>query len=164
MELNELAVAGAADNDPDFTTDGRLVFKTNRFSNSPNLRIAVMNEDGTNVLQITNITGKSDHDPVANDSSAIFERFTKDTDFSNDPDFINVGWNIVQAQLDGSGEKTLLADGWTNWLPLFDPSGQFIAYQKTVSSYTEVRLMDLNGKSLGRLIPNMTKIRYIDWK
>ncbi|HFB67054.1 MAG TPA: hypothetical protein ENJ60_16085 [Aeromonadales bacterium] len=164
VEINEIAVAGASDNDPDYTADGRIVFKTNRFSTAPNLRIAVMNEDGSNVIQVTDITGKSDHDPIANDSNTLFERFSKDTEFSTDSDFINVGWDIIQAKLDGSGETTLLADGWVNWLPLYDPTSQYIAHQKTVSSYTEVRLMDATGKNLGRLIPDLTKIRYIDWK
>jgi len=30
--------------------------------------------------------------------------------------------------------------------------------------YTDARLMNKDGRDLGRLIPNITKIRYIDWK
>jgi len=163
-EIADLGSPGFADNDPDYTPDGRLVFKTNRFSASPNLRIAVMNEDGSNVLKVTRITGRSDHDPVADATSTVFERFTLDTDFSTDPDFAFVGWNIVQAALDGSGETTLLEDGWINWLPVYDPSAQYIAYQKTVGAFTELRLMSRAGEEFGRLVPDITGIRYTDWK
>ncbi len=164
LEIAELSEPGIADNDPDYTPDGRLVFKTNRFSAAPNLRIAVMDEDGTNVVQVTDITGQSDHDPVADNTSTVFERFTRDTEFSTDPDFAFVGWNIVQAQLDGSGETTLLDDGWINWLPVYDPSAQFITYQKTVGAFTELRLMGRSGEEFGRLVPDITRIRYTDWK
>jgi len=165
IEIADLSPPGSADNDPDYTPDGRIVFKTNRFTpGTPNLRVAVMNEDGSNVQQLSFTTGQSDHDPVADGTTTIFERFTKDTDFNSDPDFPFVGWNLVRAALDGSGETTLLADGWVNWLPVYDPTGQFIAYQKTLGNFIELRLMRPDGSQFGRLIPDVTSIRYVDWK
>jgi hypothetical protein len=38
--------------------DGRIIFKTDRFSVFPQLRIAEMNDDGSGVLQLTHIDWK----------------------------------------------------------------------------------------------------------
>jgi hypothetical protein len=164
-EIANLTPTGWNDNDPDWLPDGRIVFKTDRFGapGSPEVRIAVMHADGTNVVQLTNTAGTSDHDPTATNAVAVFERFTKGTDYSTDPSATFSAWNIVEAKLDGTGERTLMADGWVNWLPVHDPSGQYLVYLKSVG-YTDARLMTKDGRDLGRLIPNDTKIRYLDWK
>jgi Tol biopolymer transport system component len=164
-ELADLTPAGANDNDPDWTPDGRIVFKTDRFGTpgSPQVRIAVMDVDGSNVTQLTNTPGTSDHDPTATDTVTVFERFTRGTDYSSDPAAVFSPWNIVEARLDGSGERTLVADGWVNWLPVHDPGDEYLVYLKSVG-YTDARLMTKDGRDLGRLIPDITKIRYIDWK
>ena len=160
-----LTPSGANDNDPDWLPDGRIVFKTDRFGTlgSPQVRIAVMDKDGSNVTQVTNIVNTSDHDPTATNTVAVFERFMKGTDYAHDPSFIYSAWNIVEARIDGSVERTLMADGWVNWLPVHDPTGQYLVYLKSVG-YTDARLMNKDGRDLGRLIPGITRIRYIDWK
>jgi hypothetical protein len=164
-ELRDLTPVGANDNDPDWLPDGRIVFKTDRFGTpgSPQVRIAVMNTDGGNVRQLTGTAGTSDHDPTATNLVAVFERFTKGTDYSTDPTAIYSPWNIVETRIDGSSERTLLGDGWVNWLPIHDPGGQYLVYLKSVG-YTDARLMNKDGRDLGRLVPGITKIRYIDWK
>ena len=164
-ELRTFATATWNDNDPDWTPDGRIVFKTDRFGTpgSPEVRIAVMNADGSMVTQLTNSAGTSDHDPTATNTVAVFERFTKGTDYSTDLSTPYSAWNIVEARLDGSGERTLVADGWVNWLPVHDPTGKYMVYLKNVG-YTDARLMTKDGRDLGRLIPEITRIRYIDWK
>ena len=162
-ELAILSPPGTNENDPDWTPDGRIVFKTDRWSLYPEVRIGVMDADGTNVVQLTNTASTSDHDPTATASACVFERFMSGTDYSTDPFAIFSSWNIVEAQLDGSSERTLIADGWVNWLPVHDPSGQYVAHLKSVG-YTELRLMTKDGRDLGRLIPDQTQIRYFDWK
>jgi Tol biopolymer transport system component len=163
--IANLTPTGSNDNDPDWLPDGRIVFKTDRFNTGlpDQVRIAVMDADGNNVTQLTNTAGTSDHDPTATNTVAVFERFTKGTNYSTDPSSIYSPWNIVEARIDGSGERTLVADGWINWLPVHDPSGQYLVYLKSVG-YTDARLMSKDGRDLGRLIPGITKIRYIDWK
>jgi Tol biopolymer transport system component len=165
VEIADLTSPSFNDNDPDWLPDGRIVFKTDRFDTGlpDQVRIAVMDADGSNVTQLTNAAGTSDHDPTATNTVAVFERFTKGTNYSIDPSAIYSPWNIVEARVDGSGERTLLADGWINWLPVHDPSGQYLVYLKSVG-YTDARLMSKDGRDLGRLIPGITKIRYIDWK
>ena len=153
------------DNDPDWLPDGRIVFKTDRFgkTGSSQVRIALMDADGTKVLQLTDTAGCSDHDPTGTDSAVLFERFMSATDYSTDPAAEFKPWDIVETRTDGTGERSLKADGWINWLPVRDPSGGYIAYLKSVG-YTDARLMDAEGRDLGRLIPDQTKIRYLDWK
>ena len=165
MVLSYVMSTTANDNDPDWLPDGRIVFKTDRFNPSlpDQVRIAVMNADGTMVTQLTSSLGTSDHDPTATNTVAVFERFTRDTNYSQDPWAVYSPWNIVEARIDGTGERTLLADGWVNWLPVHDPSGQYLVYLKSVG-YTDARLMTKDGRNLGRLIPGITRIRYIDWK
>ena len=157
--------SGMNDNDPDWLPDGRIVFKTDRFGTpgSPLVRIAVMNPDGSMVSQATFTTSSSDHDPTGSNTTVVFERFMKDTDYAHDPGFMFSPWNIVEARVDGTSERTLVADGWINWLPVHDPTGQYMVYLKTVG-YTDARLMNKDGRDLGRLIPGITRIRYIDWK
>lgn len=55
VELRTLRPSGRDDNDPDFLADGRIVFKIDRFSTQPQVCIAVMNADGTNVVQLTSL-------------------------------------------------------------------------------------------------------------
>lgn len=154
---------GTDDNDPEYLPDGRIVFKTNRFSELPQVRIAVMDGDGTNVQQLTSVSGVSDHDPAGDSASVLFERFPKDTDYSTDIETGFINWDIVKADLDGGGEQTVLSDGWVNWLPVYDPTGQYIVYLKSVG-YTAAHLMTGDGGELGRLIPGITRLKYIDWK
>lgn len=167
LELQNLTPPGQGfnDNDPDWLPDGRIVFKTNRFNTAlpDQVRIAVMDAYGSNVRQLSSLAGTSDHDPTATGTVTVFERFTRDTNYSQDPWAIYSPWNIIEARIDGTGERTLLADGWVNWLPVHDPTGQYLVYLKSVG-YTDARLMNKDGRDLGRLIPGITRVRYIDWK
>ncbi|RMH18326.1 MAG: hypothetical protein D6701_06525, partial [Gemmatimonadetes bacterium] len=162
-EIADLTPAGVDDNDPEYLPDGRIVFKTDRFQAKPQVQIAVMNEDGTGVVQLTRRSGVSDHDPVGNGTFTVFERFTRGTDFATDPESALVPWNIVRARLDGSGEDLLYTDGWVNWLPVYGPEGRYIAYLKS-SGHTAVHLMTAEGRELGRLVPGITQMTYLDWK
>jgi len=162
-EISDLTPLGFHDNDPEYLPDGRVIFKTDRFSLVPEVQIALMNEDGSGLQQVTMQSGVSDHDPVGIDGFTVFERFPKDTNFATDVESGFIGWHIVEASFAGT-ETTLLSDGWINWLPLYDPTGAYIAYQKSTGTYTDVRLMTRQGQQFGRLIPGITRIRYIDWK
>ncbi len=162
-EIADLTPVGDDDNDPDYLPDGRIVFKTDRFSAAPQVRMAVMAEDGSGLIQISSGSGNSDHDAVANDTHAVFERFSKATNFSTDPEALFSPWDLVEVTLDGASEQILLSDGWVNWLPVYDPSDRYIAYQKSVG-YTELRLRGRDGTDYGRLIPDTSSLQYFDWK
>lgn len=163
VELADLTSAGIDDNDPDYLPDGRIVFKTDRFSTAPEVRIAVMNANGNNVMQLTTLTGVSDHDGIGADGIVLFERFPKNTDYSTDPVAGFTPWHIVEIGIDGTNERTLLADRWINWLPDLGPTRNYICYLRS-AGHTEARLMTRDGRDLGRWIPGMSQLRYIDWK
>lgn len=163
IEISDLTPPGVDDNDPDYLPDGRIIFKTDRFSVFPQIRIAVMNEDGSAVVQLTHVDETSDHDPVGDLTYTVFERFLKGTNYATDVEAFFSPWDIVEARLDGGAEQTLVSDGWINWLPVYDPSGEYICYLKG-SGYTAAYLMTRDGEQLGRFIPDMTRITYIDWK
>lgn len=163
-ELIDLTPDGVGDNDGEFLADGRIVFKTDRFQPEPTVTLAVINEDGSGVFQLTDKMGVSDHDPVGNTRTVLFERFTKDTAYFEDPDSGFVGWDLIAVDVDSLEETILLADGWINWLPVFSPDGNHIVHLKGVGAYTDAQLMTRDGEELGRLIPNATRMDYIDWK
>jgi len=161
--IQDLTPAGIEDHDAEYLPDGRIVFKTNRWSSSPQYLTGVMNEDGSSVQQLTFTSNVSDHDPFGNDDAVIFERFPKGTDYGTDPEGVTLGWDLIETPLDGSGEITLLSDGWMNTFPVYDPSGEYILYRRG-PAYFEANLMTRSGEILGRFIPNVTQIKFIDWR
>ena len=163
-EIATLTPPGVHGNDPDFLPDGRIVFKTDLFSTATEVRIAVMRGDGTEVRALTSRPGVSDHDPSGSDERVVFERFPEPVGGGPNPEEVLGVWDLVEARTDGGGERTLLSDGWANWIPVLDPSRRYVAYQKSTGAYTAVHLMSASGQELGRLIPGITRIRYLDWK
>lgn len=122
-----------------------------------------MNKNGGNVIQVTHLEGVVDHDPLGGLNSIIFERLMTATDYATDITSLFTPWNIVEVQLDNGNECTLVADVWVNWLPVYDPTRNYIMYLKS-PGYTEARLITRTGEDLGRLIPNITSLSYIDWE
>jgi hypothetical protein len=163
VEIADLTPPGVDDNDAEYLPDGRITFKTDRFSTTPQLRIAVMDADGTNVEPLTFVEGVSDHDPAGAGEHVLFERFLKPTNYAEDLESGFTPWDLVEARLDGTGERTILHDGWVNWLPVADPTGSYIAYLKSCG-YTSVHLVTREGVELGRLVPDLTRMTYLDWK
>lgn len=165
QEIADLTPDGVDDSDVEYLLDGRLVFKTSRFNDYPILNMAVINEDGSGLSQITYKTNRTDHDAIGDPTSTfiLFERFMKGTDYRTDPDAVVPPWNIIEARVDGTGERSIVADGWINTTPIYDPSGEYIAYIR-LPAYNEVRLVTRDGKQLGRFIPDITSIEFIDWK
>lgn len=163
VEIADLTPPAFDDNDPEYLPDGRILFKTDRFTTLPEVRIAVMDESGADIEQLTFTSASSDHDPVGDATTALFERFPKDTLYSADPEAGFIGWPIVEARLDGSGETILVDDGWVNWLPVRAPGGRYSVHLRS-SGQTDARLIDQDGTDLGRLIPGQSRINYIDWK
>ncbi len=116
-EIAVLTPDGVDDNDPDFLPDGRIVFKTDRFSSSA----GAAGHHGRRRhrrARAHHATGVSDHDPVGDGAHAWFERFPRPTSYATDPEAGFVGWDLVEVGLDGTGERTMLSDGWINWLPV----------------------------------------------
>ncbi|MCG8573084.1 MAG: hypothetical protein MJB14_23370 [Spirochaetes bacterium] len=157
--------------DPEFLPNGDIIFKTNRFHQFKTndgthfqLQIARMNQKGKKLEQITFHENMVDHDPAGNNKAVLFERAFDNVDFTT-MEGIMAKWEIIETELKPPyTERQLTDDPWINWLPVYDPSRQYIAYIRSCG-YSEVRLLNrATGKDLGRLIPGVTSIRYFDWK
>ncbi|MCP3921742.1 MAG: hypothetical protein GY714_04065 [Desulfobacterales bacterium] len=153
--------------DPEFLPDGRIVFKTNRDHHFTDvgdysLYIAVMDINGGNYQRITYVNKVADHDPVGDLHYALFERMTGNYNYLELPGAI-IPWQIVETNLDSKIDNILVDNDFVNWLPVYDPTGQYVVYIRSWG-YSEARLIKRDGKDLGRLIPDVTKITYLDWK
>lgn len=157
------------ENDPEWLPDGRVLFKTSRWTPWSNpayeneLRVAVMNADGSEVRQISFGADVVDHDAMADSRSAVFERMTKPYDYALDVRSFFIPWDIVEAPLSGRGQKTLIHNVFVNWLPVFAPGGNYFVYIRS-GGYSEARLATRRGADLGRFIPGYTWLQYLDWK
>jgi len=119
----------------------------------------------TETVEIAGLTppGVSDHDPTSDGATILFERSPKDTDFATDPDSGFIGWPLVEADVGGAWERTLVDDGTINWLPVRGPAGRYIAQLET-AGYTDIHLFDGQGRDLGQLVADVTRVGYLDWK
>jgi hypothetical protein len=162
-EVADLSPRGGDDTDPAYLPDGRIVFQTNRFSAPPERRIALMDGDGANLQQVTSFKGASDYDPSGDLAVALLSRFPKSTSPVFDPEAGFVSWPLVEVGLDGSGETALIDDGWVNRGPVYDPTGQYLAYVKA-QGYQDVHIATRTGQDLGRLVPHQTRVLSVDWK
>ena len=114
-------------------------------------------------MQLSSLDGVSDHDPVSDDEFVVFERFPKDTAYNSDVEAGFIHWDLIEVDMATQQESILYHDGFINWLPVYSPNGNYVVHLRTVT-HTEAHLIDRQGQPYGRLIPNVTKIRYIDWK
>jgi|GEM_PF-1431675 len=165
-ELADLTEPGSDESDVKYLRDGRIVYKSPNFAGFPTLNMGVMDEAGTVRERVTYNSNSSDHDPVGDPTSTFiaFERFMKGTDYTKDPEAFVIPWNIVEARVDGTDERTVVEDGWINTVPAYDPTGEYIAYIRIPNGYNEVRLASRSGKQFGRMISDITQIKFIDWK
>ncbi|MBN1409971.1 MAG: PD40 domain-containing protein [Spirochaetales bacterium] len=159
------------ENDPDFLTADSIIFKTNRFfkfkkktGNDNQLQLARLDLKTMKVIQVTKNNNVVDHDPIGNGKKVMFERLNGNLDYTDLPGAFGP-WQIVEADADGSGkERILIDDEWINWLPVYAPGSKYFIYIRSCG-YSECRLVDLEtGRDLGRFIPWMTQIQYMDWK
>ncbi len=55
-------------------------------------------------------------------------------------------------------------DGGLNWIPVQDPTGQYVAHIENLG-HSAIHLLERStGRDLGRLVPDVTQIHYLDWK
>ena len=153
------------ENDPDFSPSGeRIVFKSMRWTGKE--QIATMDLDGGDVLRLTD-NEVSDHDPIYSPDGRwiVFERYEGPGDWFDPYNLFAYGWNIYVVAADGGKERKLTDDGYVNWLPVFSPDGKYILYQKTLCpEYTPLYLVDLAGGDEWPVLPQWTKLVYIDWR
>lgn len=152
-------------NDPEWTKDGALVIKSSQWTGVELL--GVIDLSGATELQLTDHTF-SDHDGfvTADNAWVLYERFEGSGLWGADLNLtFSTPWTIRMASRDGARERLLVNDGLVNWLPVEGPDGSAMAYiVSTAFNGVELRLTDRFGIDLGRLAPDYSSFRYMDWK
>ena len=97
-----------------------------------------MDEDGSNVKQLTNSPGY-DGGPFFNPdgSKIIWRRFNPDGNSAE----------IWIMDSDGTHQRQLTADAMVSWAPFFHPSGDYFIYSSNVLGHAnfELFIMDVDG-------------------
>lgn len=152
------------ENDPEWSKDGRLVIKASQWTGRE--QMAVMNEDGTNLFRLTS-NFNSDHDGMVSPDNrwVLYERFEGTGIWNQDLNLTNsTPWTVRMVALDGSEERLLVENNLVNWLPVMGPEEVTVYFRSTAFNGLEVRMIDRFGVDLGRIAPDQSDIRYMDWK
>ncbi len=186
MDLRRLTDTLTDENDSDWSPDGtKIIFKSKRWTGVEQL--ALMDSDGDsstwpggkNVVRLTdNIY--SDHDGVytADGEWILFERYigpgfwTDSVALLWGPDnslWCETNWEIWGVRPDGSEVKRLnLAHPCISaeWLPVGERSAEngCVFLRGWGLDYTEILRIPPGGGEPVRLIPDMTRVTYMDWK
>ncbi|MCZ6689935.1 MAG: hypothetical protein O7H41_10055 [Planctomycetota bacterium] len=153
------------ENDPEWTKDGRLAIKSTEWTGRE--QMGVMDASGVNPpIQLTNHS-YSDHDGMVSPDNRwiLYERFEDSIPWSQDANLTNsTPWTIRMVSVDGTEERLLVDNPLVNWLPVMGPEEVTAYFRSTAFNGIEVRMIDSFGTDLGRLVPDQSQIRYIDWK
>ena len=113
-----------------------------KFENDPAymMDIFIMNADGTNVRQLTDVPGYDGGPFFSPDGKKIcWRRFSES----------GVTAEIMTMNLDGSEQKKLTRIGAMSWAPFYHPSGEYLIFTTNKHGFRnfELYLVDANGKS-----------------
>ena len=147
-----------------YSSDGtKILFASNRTAYSRTLSMAeqklfdddaahfmdlyIMDEDGSNVKQLTNSPGY-DGGPFFNPdgSKIIWRRFNPDGNSAE----------IWIMDSDGTHQRQLTADAMVSWAPFFHPSGDYFIYSSNVLGHAnfELFIMDVDGNGAAVRVTN----------
>ena len=156
-KYDRLTNAKGYDAEASYSPDGKLIaFASNRNGYSKELSerdakmfkvdpaymmdIFIMNADGTNVRQLTNVPGYDGGPFFSPDGKKIcWRRFS--------PDGLKA--EIMTMNIDGSHQKQLTRMNAMSWAPFFHPSGEYLVFTTNKHGFSnfELYLVDAEGKS-----------------
>ena len=154
---NRLTDSRGYDAESSYSPDGSLIaFASNRngysqelsaeqkknFENDPAymMDIFIMNADGTNVRQLTDVPGYDGGPFFSPDGKKIcWRRFSES----------GVTAEIMTMNLDGSEQKKITRIGAMSWAPFYHPSGEYLIFTTNKHGFGnfELYLVDADGKS-----------------
>ncbi len=128
----------------DLGNSGKIVFTRDLDPMNTQKELFVMNLDGTELRQITNLGHKSISSPcVSHDGSKIVFTFHNDTGTNN---------RLATINIDGSGYKILTDDTKNSRQPTFSRDGTKIIFAKEIASpHYEIYTMNPDGSGLKKL-------------
>ena len=154
-DLKQLTNAYGYDAEGSYSPDGKLiVFSSNRNAYSGKLSkedqskldmdpsyfcdLYIMNADGSNLKQLTNVPGYDGGPFFSPDGKKIlWRRFTED----------GMKADVYTMNVDGTGEKRITDFGSLSWAPFFHPSGDYILFASNKLGFTnfEIYMVDSEG-------------------
>lgn len=152
-----LTNAKGYDAEGSYSPDGKLIaFASNRLAYSKELTpeqkkafeidpavmmdIFIMNADGTNVRQLTDVMGYDGGPFFSPDGKRIcWRRFAEN----------GATAEIMTMNIDGSDQKQLTHLGAMSWAPFYHPSGKYLIFTTNLQGFAnfELYLVDVDGKS-----------------
>jgi Tol biopolymer transport system component len=128
---------------PQWSPDGqKIAFSSDRDGDG---EIYVINQDGSNLVQLTNNAGYDGHPRWSPDGSMI--AFESDRNGG--------GWDIFVMNADGSNPRPVTSTAASNdWMPFWSPDGKWLVYVSDQDGNNELYIMDINGQNQQRLTTN----------
>lgn len=124
---------------PSFTKDGRILFH----SKGPNSEICIANDDGSNIIKLTNNTAEDWEPRISPDGKQVV--FISERDENQDIYIMNI---------DGSNQKRLTFNKVDNWNPCWSPDGSQIIFASETEEYFDLYLINKDGTLLKKIINN----------
>ena len=140
INLRETAVPDELQHLTNFSTQGKIVFYSNR---SGNPDIYIMNEDGSGQIQLTTETASDLVPDFSPDGSRIL--FCSDRDGN---------YEIYVMNNDGSNAHRLTSSSENEDHPCWSPDGLKVLFIKDYSTKTEIWMMDSDGNNQKKLTSN----------
>lgn len=154
-EIRRLTTELGYDAEGSYSPDGKLmVFSSNRYAYNSNLTkeeqqklevdpsyfcdLYLMNADGSDVKQITNVPGYDGGPFFSADGKKItWRRFSEDGHSAD----------VYTMNVDGTGEKKVTDFGSLSWAPFFHPTGDYLVFASNKLGFAnfEVYLVDADG-------------------
>ena len=133
----------ASDSDPAWSADYLIAFTSGR--NGDFGEIYVMEDDGSNVVRLTNHSAWDDHPTWSPSGGRIA--------FSS-------GAEIYTMDADGSNVVQLTNHSATDWFPAWSPDGDRIAFTSWRDGNGEIYVMDADGSTVVRLTNHSAEYEY----
>ena len=126
---------------PDFTPDGRIVFNS-EFKDKKS-EISIADDDGNNIIQLTDNEAEEWHPEVSPDGKHI--AFMSDRDGNHE---------IYVMNSDGSNPKRLTNNDVDDWYPSWSSDGSQLIFGSKTDGKHNVYIMNKDGSSVSKIISN----------
>ncbi len=138
---------GLRERHPYFSRDGRtIVFQSPR-ANGEDTNIYVMNSDGSNVVQLTNLKGFAGVPVYSPDQKLIVLQWRETNNFDDDKK-----WRICVTNADGSNFRTITSGEANDQVPNWSRDGERLLFYSDRSGKNQIYTMKPDGSEVRQLV------------